>query len=50
MKEKTRLPNLDKPREPPMEEFVKGWPVFPYAMFLAWAVGMCMGMWVTMPR
>jgi hypothetical protein len=35
-----------------MEEYVKGWPALPqgWTVFLAWAVGMCVGMWVALPR
>ena len=43
---------MRKPEPPPMEEYVKGWPALPqgWTVFLAWAVGMCVGMWVALPR
>ena len=42
--------NASLPVPPSMETFVKGWPALPYGwtVFLAWMVGMCMGMWVAM--
>jgi hypothetical protein len=43
-------PIIRMPEVPPMIEFEKGWPALPYGwtVFLAWIVGMCMGMWVAM--